>query len=159
MTGAAGSGGALPPALAAPASSGEGDQPLPRKLMVFDGVCVLCSGAVRFIFAHERSPDFSFTPVQSALGQRVLSALGQPLDGNDSVVVIDDGRFFLKSDAIIRIARSLKAPWSWGAALRFLPRAWRDWAYDHLARNRYNIFGRYESCMVPDGALKRRFPE
>lgn len=127
--------------------------------MVFDGVCVLCSGAVRFIFAHERSPAFRFTPVQSDLGQRVLAALGQPADGNQTVVVIDGGRFYLKSDALIQIARALKLPWRWGAVLRFLPRVWRDRAYDRLARNRYNIFGRYDSCMVPDPALKRRFPE
>jgi len=127
--------------------------------MVFDGVCVLCSGTTQFILAHERSPEFRFTPVQSGLGQRVLAALGQPLDGNDSVVVIDGGRCYLKSDAVIQLARALKAPWRWGAVLGFLPRAWRDLAYDHLARNRYNIFGRYDSCMVPDPALKRRFPE
>ena len=126
--------------------------------MVFDGVCVLCSGAVRFILDHEKAPGFSFTPVQSDLGQRVLAALGQPLDGNDSVVVIDDGRYFLKSDATVRLARCLKAPWSWYAAVRLLPRPLRDWLYDRLAQNRYSIFGRYETCMVPDAGLKRRFP-
>jgi len=162
LTGAAASGDPLPPALSPQAASQDASGPeasVPGKLMVFDGVCVLCSGAVRFVFAHERRPDFCFTPVQSDLGQRVLAALGQPLDGNDSVVVIDGGRFYLKSDAVIRIAHALKAPWRWAAVLRFLPRAWRDWAYDHLARNRYDIFGRYDSCMVPDPALKRRFPE
>ena len=152
MTGRAASGDPLPPDLSA-------DPALPAKLMVFDGVCVLCSGSVRFIFAHERAPEFCFTPVQSNLGQRVLAALGQPLDGNDSVVVIDGGRFYLKSDAVIRLARSLKAPWRWGRVFGVLPRALRDWAYDRLARNRYNIFGRYDSCMVPGAALKRRFPE
>lgn len=127
--------------------------------MVFDGVCVLCNGAVRFILAHEKAPIFSFTPVQSDLGQQVLTALSRPLDGNDSVVVIDGGRYYLKSDAIVRLAGALKAPWSWYALIRFCPRAWRDWAYDRLARNRYAIFGRYDSCMVPDAALRRRFPQ
>ena len=126
--------------------------------MVFDGVCVLCSGAVRFILKHEKAPGFSFTPVQSDLGQRVLAALDRPLDGNDSVVVIDDGRYFLKSDATVRLVRCLKAPWSWYAAIRLLPRLLRDWLYDRLAQNRYSIFGRYETCMVPDAAQKRRFP-
>jgi len=158
MTGAAASGDPLPPALSA-GDPAQGVPALPAKLMVFDGVCVLCSGATRFILAHERSPDFCFTPVQSGLGQRVLAALGQPLDGNDTVVVIDGGRCYLKSDAVIQLARALKAPWRWGAVLRLLPRAWRDRAYDCLARNRYNIFGRYDVCMVPDPALKRRFPE
>lgn len=127
--------------------------------MVFDGLCVLCSGAVRFVVAHEKDAAFSFAPVQSALGQRVLAALGQPLDGNDSVVVIDDGRSYLKSDALVRLASTLKAPWSWYVLTRFCPRALRDWLYDRLAQNRYSIFGRYDNCMVPDAALRRRFPQ
>lgn len=126
--------------------------------MVFDGVCVLCSGAVRFILAHEQTPAFSFTPVQSPLGQRVLAALGRPLDGNDSVVVIDEGRYYLKSDAIVRLSMNLKRPWSWYALTRFCPRGLRDWAYDRLAQNRYAIFGRYDDCMVPDAEMRKRFP-
>ena len=153
MTGAAAGGDPLPPALSAAATA------MPPKLMVFDGVCVLCNGAVRFILAHEKAADFRFTPVQSVLGQRVLAEIGQSLDGNDSVVVIDGGRYYLKSAAIVTLSCALKAPWSWGAALRFLPRRWCDRAYDHLARNRYNIFGRYDSCRVPDPALRQRFPE
>jgi predicted DCC family thiol-disulfide oxidoreductase YuxK len=143
----------LPPALASDESG------LPPKLMIFDGVCVLCNGGVRFVLRRERQPDFSFAPVQSALGQRVLAALGQPLDGNASMVVIHAGRYFLKSDAVVETARGLKAPWSWAAGVRFLPKRWRDRAYELLARNRYNVFGRYDTCMVPDATMKTRFPE
>lgn len=146
-------GAPLPPELASRESG------VPAKLMVFDGICVLCSGAVRFVVTHERAADFTFTPVQSPLGQRVLAALGQPLNGNDSVVVLDDGQYYLKSDAVARLAATLKAPWRWYEVTRFLPRALRDRAYDCLARNRYNIFGRYDTCMVPDAALRARFPE
>lgn len=135
------------------------DLAVPSHLMVFDGVCVLCSGAVRFILAHEKEAAFSFAPVQSPLGQRVLAALGRPLDGNESVVVIDSGRYYLKSDAFVRVALALKAPWSWYALTRFCPRPLRDWLYDRLAQNRYSIFGRTDSCMVPDAALRRRFPQ
>jgi predicted DCC family thiol-disulfide oxidoreductase YuxK len=143
----------LPPELAAR------DSGVPPRLMVFDGVCVLCSGATRFVLKHERAPDFFFTPVQSELGQRVLAALDQPLDGNNSMVILADGRYYLKSDAIARLAQGLRVPWRWYALTRLLPRALRDRAYDCLARNRYNIFGRYDSCMVPDATLRRRFPE
>ena len=132
---------------------------LPAPLLVFDGVCVLCSGTVQTVLHHERAPDFRFEPVQSALGQRVLAALGQPLDGNDSMVVIDGGRYFLKSDAVVQVARYLKAPRSWAVLIRFLPRALRDGVYDVLARNRYRLFGRTETCMVPDPALRQRFPQ
>jgi len=143
----------LPPALSAPGFD------LPDRLMVFDGVCVLCNGGVRFVLAHEKEAAFSFTPEQSALGQRVLAALGRPPEGNDSVVVIDAGRYYLKSDAVFQLAYSLKAPWSWAVLLRFCPRVLRDWIYDLVARNRYGLFGRYDRCLVPDAALRRRFPE
>ena len=146
-------GAPLPPQLMAPGAG------IPPKLMVFDGICVLCSGGVRFVLRRERAPDFAFTPVQSPLGQRVLAALDQPRDGSASMVVIDGGRYFLKSDAVVQTARALKAPWGWSAVLHFLPKVLRDAAYDRLARNRYNIFGRYDTCMVPDPALARRFPE
>jgi len=127
--------------------------------MVFNGVCVLCNGGLRFVIAHESAPDFRFAAVQSPLGQRVLAALDQPRDGSASMVVIDAGRYFLKSDAVVQTARALKAPWSWGAVVRFLPRALRDWAYDRLAQNRYLMFGRYEVCRVPDATLRQRFPD
>lgn len=127
--------------------------------MVFDGVCVLCNGGVRFVLKREKRPNFVFATVQSPLGQRVLSALGQPRDGSASMVVIDEGRYFLKSDAVVQTARALKAPWSWPALVRVLPRWLRDWIYDRIARNRYSLFGRYDSCMVPDAELKARFPQ
>lgn len=141
----------LPPELSAQESG------VPSKLMVFDGVCVLCNGGVRFVLKRERAPTFVFATVQSSLGQRVLEALDQPLDGSASMVVINEGRYFLKSDAVVETARGLKAPWSWGTAVRFLPQRWRDRAYELLARNRYNIFGRYDTCRIPDADLRRRF--
>jgi predicted DCC family thiol-disulfide oxidoreductase YuxK len=88
------------------------DLAVPSRLMVFDGVCVLCSAAVRFILDNEKELSFRFAPLQSPLGQRVLAALGRPLDGNDSVVFIDAGRYHLKSDAVAQLATALKAPWA-----------------------------------------------
>lgn len=146
-------GTALPPELSAP------DAGVPPKLMVFDGVCVLCNGGVRFVLKRERRPDFVFATVQSPLGQRVLGALDQPLDGSASMVVIDQGCYFLKSDAVVQTARALKAPWSWSALVRILPRRLRDWIYDRIARNRYSLFGRYDTCMMPDATLRARFVE
>ena len=153
MAGAAVSGEPLPSSLATT------EPTCPGKLVVFDGVCVLCSGGVRFVLAHERAPEFYFASAQCGLGQRVLAALGQPLDGNNSVVVIDSGRSYLKSDAVIQVAQSLKSPWSWVAALRLLPHGLRDWLYDCLARRRYRLFGRYDSCVLPEAAQRHRFAE
>jgi len=112
---------------------------------------------MQFVLRHERAPEFHFAPIQSPPGRQALIAHGQAVEDWDSVVVIDDGRVYLKSDAALRIARGLKAPWSWLGILRVLPRGLRDWFYDRVARNRYRLFGRYDHCMVPGPDLRRRF--
>lgn len=130
---------------------------LPEKIVLFDGVCVLCNGSMRFVLRHERAPEFLFAAVQSCTGRQALAELGRPLEDWDSVVVIDGDAVYLKSDAALRLARGLKAPWRWLGALRVLPRGLRDWLYDRVARNRYRLFGRYQDCLVPDRDLRRRY--
>jgi len=133
------------------------DAPLPDKLILFDGVCVLCNGSMQFILKHERAAEFRFAAVQSDAGRRALVAHGQPTEDWDSVVVVDGSAVYLKSDAAIRIARDLRAPWSWLRVLAVLPRGLRDWLYDRVARNRYSIFGRYDQCRIPTAEERGRF--
>lgn len=141
-------GKALPPGLA----------DLPQPLFVFDGVCVLCSATVRFVLAHERDRSLSFAAAQSPLGQAIYAALGMPGDRFESMVVIEQGRAFVKSAGALRLARRLRQPWRLlGAVTRILPRPLRDWIYDRVAGNRYALFGRYDACMVPDASLADRF--
>lgn len=130
---------------------------LPSKLILFDGVCVLCNGSMRFVMKHERAAVFQFAAIQSDAGQKVLADHDQETEDWDSVVVIEEGRVYRKSDAAVRIARYLRAPWRWLGIIRFLPRGLRDWLYDRVARNRYRLFGRYEVCMVPTPQLRGRF--
>ena len=129
---------------------------LPEKLILFDGVCVLCNGSMQFILKHERAAEFHFAAVQSAAGRRALAAHGQPTEDWDSVVVVDGTAVYLKSDAAIRIAGDLRAPWSWLRVLAILPRGLRDWLYDRVARNRYRLFGRYDQCRVPNAEQRGR---
>lgn len=132
----------------------------PQPLFVFDGVCVLCSGAVRFTLARERDTALSFASAQSPLGQVVLRALGLSTDAYETMVLLEDGRAYVKSAAVRRLARRLKQPWrALGAIAGVLPRAMLDWLYDRVAGNRYRLFGRYDACMVPDAALASRFVE
>ena len=130
---------------------------LPTKLILFDGVCVLCNGSMQFILKHERAAEFRFAAVQSDTGRRALAAHGQPTDDWDSVVVVDGSAVYLKSDAAIRIAWGLRAPWSWLRFLAILPRGLRDWFYDRVARNRYRLFGRYDQCRIPTAEERGRF--
>lgn len=128
-------------------------------LVIFDGVCKLCTHSVHFILAHETEPLFRFAPVQSASGTRLLRELGLDPDDVETFVVIADGKAYLRSDAAIRIAPHLRGAWRWLGAVKFVPRAIRDWIYDLVARNRYRWFGRREQCIVPTAEISARFIE
>jgi predicted DCC family thiol-disulfide oxidoreductase YuxK len=129
---------------------------LPDGLIVFDGVCVLCSAWVAFIIARDKAGRFRFTPLQSALGRGVGRRLGIDVDEPDTYVLIRGGRALTKSDGAIAILAALPG-WGWTRLLRLVPRPVRDWAYDRVARNRYRIFGRRSACLVPDASTAARF--
>ncbi|HYF62208.1 MAG TPA: thiol-disulfide oxidoreductase DCC family protein [Herpetosiphonaceae bacterium] len=125
-------------------------------LVLFDGVCNLCNGSVRFILRHDRAGYFSFASLQSPAGARALAERGAAPTLN-SIVLIEDGRLYESSDAVLRIARRLGAPWSWGYAAVIVPRPLRNALYRIIARNRYRWFGRREACMLPTPELRGRF--
>lgn len=144
-------------------------EPARGPVVLFDGVCGLCHGAVNFIAARDPHGWFRFASLQSAAGQRLLRAHGLEPGRTDSLVCITGGRAQLKSAALIAIARELGGggrPGGWRMALlagaaplvgSVIPRFMRDWAYDRVAANRYRWFGRREACRVPDGELTGRF--
>ena len=129
---------------------------LPDGLILFDGVCLLCSAWVRFVV--ERDPDarFRFVAVQDAAGRGMAERLGINAAEPETNAVVLDGRAFFKSDAALAVLGGLPG-WRWTAALRAAPRPLRDWLYDRVARNRYSLFGRTETCMVPTPELSARF--
>lgn len=129
----------------------------PPPVVLFDGVCNLCAASVVFILRHERRPTLRFASLQSPAGRRLLVEHGLDPDAVDSVVMLEDGRAHVRSEAALRIARRLRAPWRWAAMLGLLPRGVRDRLYDAAARRRYRLFGRREACMVPDEPLRARF--
>ena len=124
-------------------------------MLLFDGVCTLCNGVVRFVIDRDPSGRFQFAALQSDAGRRLLGGLPQPLP--DSFVLFEDGRVFTRSTAALRVVRGLSFPWPLLWVLILLPRPVRDWAYDVVARNRYRWFGRRESCMVPTQEQRARF--
>ena len=126
-------------------------------VVLFDGVCNLCNGIVRFVIARDPDAHFQFAALTSDAAARLLDGVAHPDPAPDSVVLIDDGRVYTRSDAALRIARSLTFPWPVAYALIVFPRAWRDAAYDVIARHRYRWFGRREVCMVPSPAVRSRF--
>ncbi len=129
-------------------------------IILFDGWCVLCSRAVRFILDHEKEPVFRFAPLDSAAGTRFLSGIPD-FDKIDSVLVVTgiEKEVLIKGAAVVFIARYLKPPWSWLRILRLFPRVFVDGVYDLIARYRYRIWGRFDSCTVPDRLSRERLLE
>jgi predicted DCC family thiol-disulfide oxidoreductase YuxK len=131
-------------------------------ILLFDGDCVLCDRSVRFIAARDTDAAFRFAALESPAGQRLLAAHGLADDRPDSVVLIEDGRAYLRSDAVLRAAARLGRPWRWGRGFLIVPRPLRDAAYRLVARLRYRLFGRRgaEACgLPPRGLADRIVPE
>ncbi|WP_246741622.1 thiol-disulfide oxidoreductase DCC family protein [Bradyrhizobium aeschynomenes] len=127
-------------------------------VILYDGVCVFCSRWVRFVIARDTAKRFRFTPIQSPYGVRLAQAFGIDPEEPDTNAVVHGGRAHLKSDAALTVLSNLEG-WGWTRALFTVPKPLRDALYGVVARNRYHIFGKYDSCFVPDAELRRRVLE
>lgn len=126
-------------------------------LIVFDGECVLCSHFFQFMLRHDRAQRFSFATAQSALGQQLYRERGLPTDDFETNLVIVDGQTYQRLDAFAAAMRALPGLWWILGLCRFLPLWLKDPMYHAVARNRYRLFGRTETCLVPDADLRARF--
>jgi predicted DCC family thiol-disulfide oxidoreductase YuxK len=126
--------------------------------ILFDGTCNLCSSSVRFVRANDPHDRFNFEPLHSPQAAALLATFGRGGDAPASIVLVQDGRLFERSDAALRIAADLRFPWALARALLALPARFRDPLYDWIARNRYRFFGRRETA--PGETLPRAtFPD
>ncbi|MFB9266211.1 thiol-disulfide oxidoreductase DCC family protein [Bradyrhizobium erythrophlei] len=127
-------------------------------VILYDGVCIFCSRWVRFVIARDAARRFRFTPVQSDYGTRLAKAFGIDPSDPDTNAVVHGGVAKLKSDAALTVL-SLLPGWGWTRALFAVPKPLRDAVYSLIARNRYKIFGKYETCFVPDADMRARVME
>ena len=127
--------------------------------VLFDGVCNLCNGTVQFIIKRDPGAKFRFASLQSEFGKSQLIRFKFDPDALHSIIVIDEGRAFERSDAALRIVKHLDGPWKIFMAFKILPKFIRDAFYDLVAANRYRIFGKEDSCMIPSEGVKERFLE
>lgn len=126
-------------------------------VIVFDGVCNLCNAGVDFIIRRDRGARFTFASNQSPAGQELLTRAGlDPLDA-DTIVLFEDGRIWLRSSAVLHIARQLGLPWKLAYHLRFIPTIARDAVYRLVAGSRYRVFGKRDTCRLPSAAERSRF--
>lgn len=126
-------------------------------MVVFDGVCNLCNGSVDFIVRHDPDGVFQFASNQSEPGQRILAAAGVAAVDTDTIVLAADGKFFDRSTATLQIAKRMGFPWSLAYVLVIVPPFVRDAAYQLLAKYRYRLFGRRDSCRLPTPEERGRF--
>ncbi len=126
-------------------------------IIVFDGVCHLCSGWVRFLLRRDRAGRYRFAAMQTPAGRGLLVDNGLDPDDPVSFLLLDDGRVRTDSDAIIAVLASLGGAWRMVNALRLVPVLLRDPVYRLLARHRYRVFGRSSQCWLPDPEDADRF--
>ena len=128
-----------------------------RPIIVFDGICAMCSAFVQFILRHDCVGTYRFIPAQSPLGRALYVHFGLDPDNYQSNILLRDGRAFLKSEGSLMIVSGLGWPWSMAAMARLLPAAWRDGLYEASARNRFALFGRRQTCFLPEARFQGRF--
>jgi len=128
-----------------------------KALLVFDGVCVLCSATARFILGRDHAKRFRFTTAQSPLGQALFRHYGLDAQIFETNLVLFEGRAHGKLDTVTLAGRLLGGVWRALALLRVLPRPAGDWLYDRVAQNRYLLFGRTDACMMPPPEWRDRF--
>ena len=126
-------------------------------VILFDGVCNLCNGAVQFIIKHDRKNIFRFASLQSDAGQQLLKQFSLPQDQFNSFVLIENEKAFTQSVAALRIAKKLSGAVRLLYGFIIVPPFIRNAVYRLIANNRYRWFGKKESCMIPTPELRQKF--
>lgn len=126
-------------------------------MILFDGVCNLCNNSVQFVIKKDKKKAFYFTSLQSNAGQQLLAQYRLSPNRFDSFVLIDNQKAYIRSTAALRVVKRLGGLWTLLYAFIIIPPFIRNAIYDWVARNRYQWFGKSESCMLPTPELKARF--
>jgi predicted DCC family thiol-disulfide oxidoreductase YuxK len=127
-----------------------------NKIVLFDGECHFCDQSVQFIIKRDPNANFKFASLQSDIGRQIIRDYSIPLH-IDSLVLIEDKQFYIKSTAALRICKKLKGVWKIGVFFLLIPTPIRDLVYDLIAKNRYKWFGKKEVCEIPSPEIKKRF--
>ena len=130
---------------------------LTHSIILFDGVCNLCNGAVNFVIKRDSGNVFKFTSLQEKQGTLLLKKYAIDARKLDSIVLIENDSVYTKSSAALRIARKLSKLWPLFIIFIIIPSFIRDGIYDFIAKNRYKWFGKKEQCMIPTPGLREKF--
>lgn len=128
-------------------------------VILFDGVCNLCNGAVQFIIRRDPQGYFYYAALQSEAGQRLLKQYHHTTTEINTIILVQNGRCYTQSTAALLIARKLTGVWPLLSAFIAIPGFLRNPIYHYVARNRYKWFGKTAECMMPTPKIKQRFLE
>ncbi|ASP37929.1 thiol-disulfide oxidoreductase [Bacterioplanes sanyensis] len=127
------------------------------KVVLFDGVCRLCAAWAKFLIRFDRQKQFRLASVQSSAGHALLKHHGLPTDQYHTMVLLEGEQVYTQSTAFLRVMRRLPFPWPFFNIALIVPGPIRDWLYDRIALNRYRLFGRYDTCVLPKKDHNARF--
>jgi len=128
-----------------------------KNIILFDGVCNLCSFSVQFIIERDPKGYFHFAAIESELGQQLIQKYD--LGTVDSLILVQNGEAHIYSDAVLHIAKGLSSWHRHVYFFHFLPQGFRNRAYKLIAKFRYDLFGKKEQCMIPTPEIENRFLE
>lgn len=126
-------------------------------LIFFDGVCNLCNHSVQFAIKRDHKDYFRFGALQSEIAKEKLAGFNFKSEDLKTIILLENGRIYLRSTAALRIARRLSGGWPMLYGFIIIPAFIRDFIYQLISKNRYRIWGKRESCMVPSPELKKKF--
>lgn len=126
-------------------------------IVLVDGVCHFCQGLTKWIIKRDPEGKYHFASLQSDVAKGLLEKGGLSTDSMDTFVLIEDGKYYTRSTAALRLAKGLKFPYPLFYGLIIIPKFIRNAVYNWVARNRYRWFGKDEACMLPTPETKERF--
>ena len=129
---------------------------MPHGIVLFDGTCAFCEGAVKFIAARDPEGYFKFGASQTPAAAKLLAQHQVSRESARSIILIDGGEIYMRSTATLRIARKLTWPWSMAAAFLYVPRPLRDGVYRVVAAIRHRIAGKSNACEIPPPEIRQR---
>jgi predicted DCC family thiol-disulfide oxidoreductase YuxK len=127
------------------------------EIILFDGVCNFCNSSINFVIDHDSEKHFKFAPLQSDNGQDILRIFHKNTKDFDSIILLKNNRLYQKSEAVLEIVKHFSGFWKYLSVFRVFPIFFLNFFYDIIAKNRYRIFGKADSCRMPTAELRERF--
>jgi predicted DCC family thiol-disulfide oxidoreductase YuxK len=129
------------------------------EVILFDGVCNLCNGAVNWAIRHDKENRFKFASLQSDYGKQAINRFHLTADYLNTIVLLDNDRVYLRAEAVLKILKHLGGIYSLAYIFNVIPSPILNFFYNIVAKYRYRWFGKNDSCMVPDASIKQKFIE